>query len=181
MARVKYHTNLSVKSVNRLKKQLEDYQKKLEKQVEQFCKELAEIGAEVIRADLATHNKGDGDTLGSVRIVTEGSGHYGYYKAKVQVTSDAILFIEFGSGANHGYGAPHAGEFGMGPGTYPSEVIPQDRTGKYENWNNPNGWYYYGNDGHRHWSDGMTPTYPMYQGGKAMEEKFEEVARKVFG
>lgn len=181
MATVKYRMNLSAKSVNHVKKLLEDYRDKLEKQVEQFCNELAEIGAEVIRVDLATHNKGEGETLGSVRIVTEGSGRYGYYKAKVQVTSDAILFIEFGSGAIHGYGAPHAGEFGMGPGTYPSEVIPQDPTGKYENWNNPNGWHYYGNDGKLHWSDGMTPTYPMYKGGKAMEEKIEEIARKVFG
>lgn len=179
MARVKYHTNLSVKSVKATIKALETYQEKLKKQVEQFCNELAEIGAEVIRADLATHTHGTGETLGSVKIVTEGSGS-GKYRAAVQVTSDAILFIEFGSGANHGYGAPHAGDFGMGPGTF-SRAPSQDRTGQYENWNNPNGWYYYGDDGHRHWSDGMTPTYPMYQGGKAMEEKFEEVARKVFG
>ena len=180
MAKVKWRMNLSSASVRATIKALETYQKRLQKQVEEFCNELVQIGAEVIRADLATHPNGTGETLGSVQIVTEGSGS-DKYRAAVQVTSDAILFIEFGSGANHGYGAPHAGKFGMGPGTFPSIVSSQDLTGQYENWNNPNGWYYYGDDDHRHWSDGMTPTYPMYKGGKAMEEQFEAIARKVFG
>lgn len=178
MAKIKWRMNLSSASVRATIKALETYQKRLQKQVEEFCDELVKIGVEVIRADLATHTRGTGETLESVQIVTEGSGS-DKYRAAVQVTSDAILFIEFGSGINHSMiQAPHAGEFGYGPGTF-GQAPPQNPL--YENWANPDGWYYYGEDGKRHWSDGMTPTYPMYKGGKAMEEKLEEIARKVFG
>lgn len=180
MSKVKYKTYLSSKSMRHTAKLIRDYQKRLEKQIEQFCEELAKAGEMVIRADLATHNSGDGDTLGSVKLVTEGSGHYGYYKAKVQVTSDAILFIEFGSGINHStITAPHAAEHGMGVGTYPSEAKWQNPD--FPNWANPDGWHYYGSDGKLHWSDGMYPTYPMYKGGREMEEKLETIAKKVFG
>ena len=176
MANRKIKMNLSVASVRAAIKELTAYQKRLEKQVEQFCEELAKEGETVIRADLATHTNGTGETLGSVKLVTEGSG--GRYKAAVQVTSDAILFIEFGSGINHStIQAPHAGEFGMGPGTFGR--APRQNP-LYENWANPDGWHYYGEGGKLHWSDGMAPTYPMYKGGKKMEEKLSEIAKRVF-
>lgn len=180
MSKVKYKTYLSSKSMRHTAQLLRNYQKRLEKQIEQFCEELAKEGETVIRAVLSEHVE-TAETIGSVQLVTEGSGQYGYYKAKVQVTSDAILFLEFGSGLIGQGTAPHAGEFGMGSGTYPSEVASQDRTGTYRNWENPNGWYYYDGKGNLRKSYGMVASYPMLQGGRAMEEKLESIARKVFG
>lgn len=180
MSKVKYKTYLSSKSVRHTAQLLRNYQKRLEKQIEQFCEELAKEGETVIRAVLSEHVE-TGETIGSVQLVTEGSGQYGYYKAKVQVTSDAILFLEFGSGLIGQGTAPHAGEFGMGSGTFPSEVPIQDPQGRYENWANPNGWHYYDGSGKLRNSHGMVASYPMLQGGRAMEEKLESIARKVFG
>jgi hypothetical protein len=97
----------------------------------------------------------------------------------VQVTSDAILFIEFGSGINHSViQAPHAAQFHMGPGTF-EQAERQDPD--YPNWANPDGWHYYDSGHNLHWSDGMYPTYPMYKGGQEMERKLHEVAKRVFG
>lgn len=180
MANTKYTTYLSARSMKHTAKLIRNYQKRLSSKVEQFCDELAKIGETVIRADIATHTKGTKETIGSIKILKKGNGK-DYYKAYVQVSSDAILFIEFGSGINHSMiRAPHenALETPMGPGTF-GQAKPQNPL--YENWANPDGWHYYDAAGKLHWSDGMTPTYPMYKGGKAMEEKIEEIARKVFG
>ena len=166
---------LSGKSFRDAADWVRQYRDSLDAKVKQFCEELAEIGADVISADLATHDMGTGGTLDSLDIVYDGEN--GVYKATIRVTSDAILFIEFGSGL-HGYGAPHIDHFPYGPGTYP----PGPRQDPdYDNWENPNGWLYYGDDGKLHWSDGMTPTYPMYKGSKEMEAKVVEVAKRVFG
>lgn len=180
MSKVKYKTYLSSKSMRNTARLIRNYQKRLEGQIEQFCEELAKQGEMVIRAVLSDHVE-TGETIGSVQLVTEGSGHSGYYKAKVQVTSDAILFLEFGSGVIGQGTAPHAGEFHAGSGTYPSQVPIQDPNGNYENWNNPNGWYYYDSGGKLRKSYGMVASYPMLQGGREMEEKLETIAKKVFG
>ena len=177
MSKVKYKTYLSSKSMRHTAQLLRNYQKRLEKQIEQFCEELAKEGETVIRAVLSEHVE-TGETIGSVQLVTEGSGQYGYYKAKVQVTSDAILFLEFGSGLH--YAAPHGMEQEppMIPGSF---SVAKRQNPEFPNWANPNGWYYYDESGNRRWSNGMPPSMPMYRGGKAMEEKLESIARKVFG
>ena len=118
MATTKYEVRLSAKSMRYTARLIRNYQKRLMSKVEQFCNELAKVGEEVIRADLATHTKGTNETIGSVKIINVGSGSEGYYRAAIQVTSDAILFIEFGSGINHSMiRAPHENALGtpMGP------------------------------------------------------------------
>ena len=172
-----YTVYLSGKSFRETAKKIRAYRDKLAAKIEIFCMELAKEGERVIRADIATHDRGGGETLGSVEIVSEGGN--GTYVAKVQVTSDAILFIEFGSGINHqAISAPHAAQFGMGVGTFGRA---NRQNPDYENWANPDGWHYYDEAGKLHWSDGMYPTYPMYKGGQEMRRKLQEVAKRVFG
>ena len=144
---------------------------------EQFVKEVADAGYKIVRTVLAEHVD-TGATIGSLRIDTT-SDSEDVYRAAVVVESDAIMFIEFGSGINHqAISAPHAAEFGMGPGTFGN--APRQNP-DYENWANPDGWHYYGDDGKLHWSDGMYPSYPMYKGGKEMENRLQEIAERIFG
>ena len=154
------------------------YCQTLDSKCEQFVKEVAEAGYKVINAVLSEHVR-TAQTIGSLRIET--SGEDGFIKASVVVESDAIMFLEFGSGINHqAISAPHAGDYDTpyGPGTFPSTVGRQNPD--YDNWANPEGWYYYDEAGNRHWSDGMYPSYPMYQGGKEMENRLQEIAMRIF-
>lgn len=172
-----YTAYLSGQSFRETARKIREYRRKLERKIEEFVEELAKEGMTTINSVLSAHVE-TGQTIGSVELITDGSN--GVYKAKVQVTSDAIIFMEFGAGLI-GYGAPHAGEFGAGPGTYPSKVQPQDRNGNYENWNNPDGWYFYDDNNRKRHVYGTVPSMPMYLGGKEMEQKLTEVAKRVFG
>ena len=130
--------------------------------------EVAEAGYQVTRAVLQ-QNVDTGLTIGSMEIVDESSN--GNFRVKVVVSSDAILFLEFGSGLIGEGTAIHAGQFGMGSGTYPSDK---------GHWADPSGWWYYDEAGKRRHSRGMIATMPMYQGGKEMEMRWREIANKVF-
>ena len=154
-------------------------ERKLESKCEQFVREVAEAGYNVISAVLSENVK-TGATIGSLSL-TELSDYTGVYEAIVSVESDAIMFLEFGSGLVGLYdgGSMHGGRFGMGPGTYPSKVKRQNPD--YANWENPEGWTYVGEDGKVHRSFGMAASMPMYRGGKEMEERLQEIATRVFG
>ena len=172
----KYTAYLSSRSFLRLAKEIKDYRKKLEKNLQIFCDELAKEGFNVIHAILEEHPHGSGDSLGSLKIISDGGN--GIYKARIQVTSEAILFLEFGSGLH--YAAPHGGEQtpAMLPGSF---SVAERQNPEFPNWANPSGWVYFGRDGNFYHSHGMAPSMPMYRGGKAIEEKLEPIAKKVFG
>ena len=171
---LEYTTYLSGNSFRETANKIREYHDNLMSLVEAFCLELAKVGETVIRSIVIEHNKGTGETLESVEIVSD-SGD-GFYTARIRVTSDAIMFLEFGSGLPgatnvHPTGLYGAGTFGQAPRQNP----------EYENWENPEGWFYKGNDGNYHKSFGMEASMPMYKGGEAMREKLHEVAMRVFG
>ena len=84
-----------------------------------------------------------------------------------------LLFaIEFGSGVRYNsIPNPKAGELGFGVGSYPGQTHAAD----------PNGWYYFGDDGKWHHSYGIKATMPMYNASLEMIKSVSEVAREVFG
>jgi len=176
MARtVKYDLVLSGKSFRQAARKIRAYRKTLEAQCQRFVDELAQVGYDVIEATLAEHMD-TGETINSlVKIVDGGNGTY---IAQVQVTSDAIMFLEFGSGLIGIGTAEHAADFGYGSGTYEPKAPRQNP--EYDNWENPDGWWYYGEDGHSHKSYGMVASMPMLKGGNAMVEQFTQIAKKVF-
>lgn len=169
----RFTAELSGQSFRRLARDIMRYRREFDRKVKLFCEEVANEGQLVIMNVLAEHID-TGETIGSVKMISKGSN--GVYKVSVQVTSDAILFLEFGSGLN--FAPPHAAEHGMGPGTF-SRAKRQDP--EFPNWANPDGWWYYGNDGKSHKSYGMPASMPMYRGGKRMEEVISETAKRVFG
>ena len=151
---------------------------RLEVQCEEFCTALISAGYAVTYSVLASHID-SGQTIGSLEIIEESSG--GNFSATLRVSSEAILFLEFGSGLPGLGTAPHASDYGtpMGSGTYQPHARPQDRSGQYDNWNNPDGWFYY-KGGKKHHSYGMAASLPMYKGVKEMRSQIKEIAERVF-
>ena len=144
-------------SVSRAQRRLDEYFADLIEKANTVCERLATIGA--VRASLdfsrAIYN-GTNDVSVSVEPIDNGYA--------IHATGNAVLFIEFGSGASYGYGHPEPE--GYGPGTYPGKG----------HWDDPNGWWY-GN--HEH-SYGNPPAQAMYNAKRDIQAEVQRIADEVF-
>lgn len=144
-------------SVSRAQRRLDEYFADLIEKANTVCERLATIGA--VRASLdfsrAIYN-GTNDVSVSVEPIENGYA--------IHARGNAVLFIEFGSGATYGYGHPEPE--GYGPGTYPGKG----------HWNDPNGWWY-GN--HEH-SYGNPPAQAMYNAKRDIQAEVQRIADEVF-
>ena len=159
--------DLSGESIEKAIKSVEQYQKWVERKSKELAKRLAEIGATSASLGFARAlYTGPKDVAVSVR--KRGDGY------AVIAKGETVLFIEFGAGIHFGGGHPEAGEFGMGPGTYP------DGKG---HWNDPKGWYLpksrQGSDGTKH-TYGNPAEMPMYNARKEIEQNITQIVREVF-
>ena len=139
------------------------YRKWQEEKARELAERLAALGATVasIRFSRAVYT-GPKDVEVTVEALPNGY--------KVKADGESVLFIEFGSGVTYGYGHPEAGEFGMGPGTYP------DGKG---HWDDPKGWYLPKSAGGGH-TFGNPPAMPMYEARKAIEQELPRIVKEVF-
>ena len=130
----------------------------LERKANTICERLATIGA--VRASLdfsrAIYN-GNNDV--SVTVEPTNGGY------AIHARGNAVLFIEFGSGATYGYGHPEPEEYG--PGTYNPDS---------PNWSNPKGWWY----GHNQHTYGNPPAQAMYNAKQEILQMVQQVANEVF-
>lgn len=144
-------------SVSRAQRRLDEYFADLIEKANTVCERLATIGA--VRASLdfsrAIYN-GTNDVSVSVEPIENGYA--------IHARGNAVLFIEFGSGASYGYGHPEPE--GYGPGTYPGKG----------HWDDPNGWWY-GN--HEH-SYGNPPAQAMYNAKRDIQAEVQRIADEVF-
>ena len=144
-------------SVSRAQRRLDEYYADLIEKANTVCERLATIGA--VRASLdfsrAIYN-GTNDVEVTVEPIDNGYA--------IHATGNAVLFIEFGSGASYGYGHPEPE--GYGPGTYPGKG----------HWDDPNGWWY-GN--HEH-SYGNPPAQAMYNAKRDIQAEVQRIADEVF-
>lgn len=144
-------------SVSRATRRLDEYFADLIEKANTVCERLATIGA--VRASLdfsrAIYN-GTNDVAVTVEPIDNGYA--------IHATGNAVLFIEFGSGASYGYGHPEPE--GYGPGTYPGKG----------HWDDPNGWWY-GN--HEH-SYGNPPAQAMYNAKRDIQAEVQRIADEVF-
>lgn len=161
---------LSVSEIQQAKKQIQQYQSELNTKTNTLVKRLATIGLDTSKAVIERHRNGSGATLGSARIETTSTGEI--VRMSVVVESEAILFLEFGSGItyNEGEGNPLANEFGYGVGTYPGQTHAND----------PNGWWYQDDNGEWKHSYGIKADMPMYKASRAMRDSLSKIAREVF-
>ena len=144
-------------SVSRAQRRFDEYVADLIEKANTVCERLAAIGA--VRASLdfsrAIYN-GTNDVAVTVEPIDNGYA--------IHATGNAVLFIEFGSGASYGYGHPEPE--GYGPGTYPGKG----------HWDDPNGWWY-GN--HEH-SYGNPPAAAMYHAKQDVLQEVQRIADEVF-
>jgi hypothetical protein len=144
-------------SVLRAERSLETYIADLIEMANTVCERLASMGA--VRASLdfsrAIYN-GTNDVEVTVEPISNGYA--------IHARGNAVLFIEFGSGASYGYGHPEPE--GYGPGTYPGKG----------HWDDPNGWWY-GN--HEH-SYGNPPAQAMYNAKREIQAEVQRIADEVF-
>lgn len=163
MSRKKIVVPLSESGIQKIQDELTAYRKWQEEKARELAERLAALGATVasIRFSRAVYT-GKKD----VEVTVEGLPN-GY---KVKADGESVLFIEFGSGVTYGYGHPEAGEFGMGPGTYP------DGKG---HWDDPKGWYLPKSAGGGH-TFGNPPAMPMYEARKAIEQELPRIVKEVF-
>ena len=151
---------LTNESIGKAMKEVRKYRAWVATKEAELRSKLAALGATVasIQFARAIYN-GSNDV--TVRVDDTGS------VAVIYAEGQSVAFIEFGAGAAYGYGHPLAGQFGVGPGTYP------DGKG---HWDNPNGWWY-GSGQH---SYGNPPTAAMYKAVQEITENVTEIAREVF-
>jgi hypothetical protein len=151
---------LTEQSINRGIREVQRYKEWVMRKEKELRTELAALGATVasIQFSRAIYN-GSNDV--TVRVDDTGT------VAVIYAEGESVAFIEFGSGIKYGYGHPQAGEFGVGPGTYP------DGKG---HWDNPKGWWY----GHGQHSYGNPPAMAMYDAVQKMTEEVTRIARGVF-
>ena len=156
----KITVDLSAKSIDSAIKEVRKYKAWVLEKEKELRLRLATLGASVasIRFSTAIYN-GTNDV--TVRVEDDGS------MATIFAEGESVAFIEFGAGAKYGYGHPQAGEFGVGPGTYP------DGKG---NWDNPKGWYIPGGE-HTY---GNPPAQAMYSAVQVITEQVTMIAKEVF-
>lgn len=156
-------------------KELNDFKKWLAKCTKAFVKELGNEGMEIASVKFG---KAEYDGTNDVTTFIEERGEN---KVAVLAVGGAVLFIEFGSGVKYTEPHPEAAKNGMVRGAY-----------GYGLGKNKEGWRYKGESGThgeviqegRHKGEVHTYGNPanmsMYLTVRELEEKFAEIAKKVY-
>lgn len=181
MARIPFKSDLSVKGLENLRKQLEEYKNSiLPSKIDEFVKRLAEVGLPVIEQNIAEA----GFTYDEKGIQSGSNTEHNTYikvdsligmsQATLVLEGREIFFIEFGAGVTYNGSAdssPHPkgaengfliGTYGMGHG---SQQV----------------WGYYADGGELVLTHGTKATMPMYKASLEIQKKVIEIAKDVFG
>lgn len=170
----KVRVSLSTAGIEQLEKELQEYRKWQEEKAKLLAERLATLGASVasIRFARATYT-GVKDATITVEAITNGYA--------VKANGESVLFLEFGSGITYGGGHPENSEFGMGPGTYPTDTRMRTASdgNRYKNWENPDGWYLPKSAGGGH-TYGNPPAMAMYEARKTIIRELPRIVKEVF-
>jgi hypothetical protein len=167
----------SLGNISEAIKQIEEYEKSLQKKQKIFLEKLAEIGVDVAKAKFqSAQYDGDND------VVLSEPAWLGDNRLVISATGKSVMFIEFGTGVHYASEShPKAGEFGFVRGGYGYGL------GKLDTWR------YEGNPGTngevikegKHKGEVKTHGNPanrcMYEASKEMRKKIRETAKEVFG
>lgn len=173
----KISVSLSAKSIDLAIKTLQNYHKFIERKSKEFLQELAKEG---FQAASVQFSKAVYDGTNDVSVSIEERGEN---SVAVVAVGNATLFIEFGTGINFPENHPEAGSI--------SKPTVHGMYG-YHLGSLPNGWRYKGDPG----TNGEVITSGKYQGyvktignpanacmylsKKEIEQKFSEIAKRVF-
>lgn len=162
-----YRIGIDGSGASEMLKGVLEFQKMIEQKTQELCQRCASIGLEVASLNYSQADyMGNNDT--TVTVVPVKNGY------AVRANGEAVMFLEFGAGYLMGYGHPEAGEFGMGPGTWP----PADPD--HPHWNDARGWYLprWKGGGHTY---GNSPSMAMYRARKEIEQNIKQIVTEVFG
>ena len=177
MARTFHVDIMSASSIDKLIKDLTNYQNDFNERVRLFIRRLTQIAIEEIEKDIsAAAITMDGTVESGANIehsitekFTDGKT---YSKSKITVRGKEIMFIEFGSGVYYNsVPSPHpkGEEFGFVIGSY----------GKGMGLNQV--WGYYDEAGQLHLTHGVKATMPMYKADMEMIQQCRKLAKSIFG
>lgn len=156
---------------------IKQYQKDLDMKCQLFVDELAKTGQKVV---VQVMNGVPKEERGQYSVFVEHNQDGSMKNAQLVLSGDKILFIEFSAGIRYGtssYPLPIGDNYGMG--TYPSDSPRQNPN--YPNWSNPNGWWYYDENGESQHTYGNRAYMPMYHAEQAMVLTMQKTAKKIFG
>lgn len=175
-------------SIERAIKELEAYKKNIHTKTEKFVECLMEVGIKTAESHEGAYagmiafqkklspsiNGCDGMLIATdgIRLIKE------WYVSKSDAEDhknvksyevSPLLLAEFGSGwlANVLGNVP-----GVGQGTMPNSMGHAT---------DPDGWYWYDEQGIKHHSIGEAPSYPLHHASMAMIAEVDNIAREVFG
>ena len=162
MAKKTIKVALTVESIDRAIHEIEQRRKEIESKVDQIIDAMLVAGENYAIA-----------TVGHVDTGATMSSIHGYRNGKkgVIVAGGAAIWIEFGTGViRNKQPHPKANELGMAKwGTY----------GKGHG-ADPNGWWYYDENGEKHHTRGIESNRFMYQTAEYLKQHFPQYAIEVF-
>lgn len=178
MAKKVFKSDLSVKGLERLKKELLEYKRDyLQDRVKTLVERLAESGVSIAKAKVNESPLGKYVTI-QTNITEEQAGCKAIIVATGAIKEsegyspfNTLLAIEFGAGIHHNSTAnPNADKFGLGVGTFPGQIHAFD-----------DGWWYW-DDKLQEWryTHGVKAIMPMYNASMEMQNKIVSIAKEVF-
>lgn len=175
MAKRVFKTDLSVKGIEQLKKDLLNYKNDtLQNKVNLLAQRLAEKGVTIAQNNITTLDAiFTGELLNSIQVRKGGSvkGTAIFY---VVVDSHHAAYVEFGTG--------QLGAEGAYPYPLPEGVDWQYNTGKtiFEVSPGQYGWFYPGSDGQWYFTQGMPSRPFMYETSLELMNLIVKTAKEVF-
>lgn len=176
MSKKIFKTDLSVRGIEKIKRELLDYKNDLEIKCNKIVKRLMELGISVANAKInespmgkyvsvQVHiSNGSTDCKGLLLATGKIQEHEGYEPFNV------LLAVEFGAGIYYNKTPnPNADKFELGVGTFPGQIHAFE-----------DGWYYYGEDEKWHYTHGTKATMPMYNADMEIIRNMVKVVKNVF-
>lgn len=175
MAKKILKASLSISSIRNLQKELEKYKDSLTYKCRLLAEKLSERGVEVARVQIADLDAiFTGELIHSLHSEYKGSTPYGAIFAIV-ADSDHAAFVEFGTG-QRGEDKPY-------PHPLPEGVSWDYNVGKTIRQNAVTGryfWFYPGQDGQWHYTEGMPSRPFMYLTSMELIREVPKIAKEVF-
>ena len=175
MAKKVFKSDLSVKGLENLKKQLLDYKNNtLQQKLNLLSKTLSEKGVVIAQANIAGLDAiFTGELISSIHT-RKGSGSKGTAIFYIVADSKHAAFVEFGTGqlgkeAPYPYPLPEGVEWNYNTGKTIFEIEP----GQY-------GWFYQGDDGKWYFTQGMPSRPFMYETSMELMQLVVRTAKEVF-
>lgn len=165
---------LSIKSIEKLKKELEKYKDGLQGKCEKLVQRLADEGVDIAKTEVMFLDAVfTGELMGSIHSQSGNANEHG---AEMLIIADSehAIYVEFGTGTV-GASSPYPYDFPEGVNwEYASgKTIRQISDGRY-------GWFYPADDGHWYFTEGMPSRPFMHNTVGYLEQRVFEIAREVF-